>query len=86
MSQGEVGWLKPGVSEKDIYAFIHDPQFVAPRAHLGHRPRMRKRQDLTPLKLAEEVASLDARRLPERRGLHLSVEPSEGLVPWAHLP
>src|SRR2546422_100285 len=59
---------------------VYHPELVTSRTNGRHRPRVWHRQDLPPLKLSEEVARLDPRRLAEGRALHLPVEPSKRLV------
>jgi len=72
------------VHDPPVAFVVSDTQFVAARAHDGHRPRMRHDQGLPLLQQPKKIAGFQPGRSRERRRLDLSVKPDERLVARAH--
>ena len=72
------------VHDSPVGLCVSDAQFVTPRSHNGHRPRMGHRQRLPLLQQPEQEPRLDPSRFRKGRRPDLSMKPDERLVARAH--
>ena len=82
--ENDYGIVFQAIDDPPCKILIDDTQFVDTSTYCWHRPRMGKRQLVSPLQTAKKKPCFDA-RCPGKRGcFDLAVQPYQWLVIWTH--